>query len=373
MLPATSISSVELYKIFIPLKEPFVISLGPIEQVQNVVVIIHTADGNRGFGECSPYMSINGESVDTCFIVGQYFGKVLGGHDALDIAGCMLLMDQTIYGNTSIKSAFDMALHDIAARHAGLPLYRFLGGSGEKKLETDMTVSIGSPAKMQADAVRFQKDGFPAIKVKLGQTLELDVSRIKAIREGIGDTHPLRIDANQGWQTAAYAISVLQALGEYNIEHCEEPIARYRFMELPQVTAASPIPIMADESCGDEHDAERLIGLKACQMFNIKLGKSSGFYKGKKIAQMGAAAGMHMQVGGFMESRLGMTAAAHLALSNDHIQHCDFDTPLMFTEDPVSGGIQYLDKGIIKVPNTPGLGDEILEAYLQKSERVIIQ
>jgi L-alanine-DL-glutamate epimerase-like enolase superfamily enzyme len=108
-------------------------------------------------------------------------------------------------------------------------------------------------------------------------------------------------------------------------------------------------------------------------MFNIKLGKSSGFYKGKKIADLGAAAGMHMQVGGFMESRLGMTAAAHLALSNDHIQHCDFDTPLMFTEDPVTGGIQYLDNGIIQVPDTPGLGAEILEAYLQKSERVIIQ
>lgn len=371
-MQGTAIQSVEIYKIFIPLKEPFVISLGPIHEVQNVVVIIRTADGCAGYGECSPYMTINGESVDTCFIVAQYLARVLKGKNALDIAACMETMDKTIYGNTSIKSAFDIALHDIAGQHAGVPIYKLLGGENNKVLETDMTVSIGDPQKMKADAIRFKEEGFPAIKVKLGENLEKDVARIKAIREGIGNDHPLRIDANQGWQTADNAIAVLKALAPYNIEHCEEPILRYRFMELPKVAAASPIPIMADESCGDEHDAERLIQLKACQMFNIKLGKSSGFYKGIEITKLGAQAGLHMQVGGFMESRLGMTAAAHLALSNDYIHHCDFDTPLMFTEDPVIGGIVYKDKGIIDLPGTPGLGAVIDESYLTGAEKVII-
>ena len=239
-MQGTAIQSVEIYKVFIPLKEPFVISLGPIHEVQNVVVIIRTADGCTGYGECSPYMTINGESVDTCFIVAQYFAKVLKGKNALDIAACMEVMDKTIYGNTSIKSAFDIALHDIAGQHAGVPIYKLLGGENNKVLETDMTVSIGDPQKMKADAIRFKEQGFPAIKVKLGESLEKDVARIKAIREGIGNDHPLRIDANQGWQTADNAIAVLQALHEYNIEHCEEPILRYRFMELPKVSAASP-------------------------------------------------------------------------------------------------------------------------------------
>ncbi|MGZ3959371.1 MAG: enolase C-terminal domain-like protein, partial [Flavisolibacter sp.] len=207
MQPGTSIQTVEIYKLFIPLKQPFVISLGPIHEVQNVVIIIRTQDGCAGYGECSPYMSINGESVDTCFIVAQYFGKVLKGKNALDIEDCMQTMDRTIYGNTSIKSAFDIALHDIAAQHAGLPIYKLLGGAKNKVLETDMTVSIGAPEKMKADAVLYQEQGFPAIKVKLGETLEKDVERIKAIREGIGPVHPLRIDANQGWGTAENAIA----------------------------------------------------------------------------------------------------------------------------------------------------------------------
>jgi L-alanine-DL-glutamate epimerase-like enolase superfamily enzyme len=107
-------------------------------------------------------------------------------------------------------------------------------------------------------------------------------------------------------------------------------------------------------------------------MFNIKLGKSGGFFKGQKIAQLGEQAGMQMQVGGFMESRLGMTAAAHLALTNDAIHYCDFDTPLMFTEDPVIGGINYLARGIIEVPDVPGLGAVIDESYLKEGNRMIV-
>ena len=366
----TTIQAISIYKLRVPLREPFVISLGPLLAVENIIVVLRTADGHVGYGECSPFLTINGESVDTCFIVAQYFAPALKGRDALDLPGCLAELDRIIYGNSSIKSAFDIALHDIAAQHAGLPLYAFLGGQNDKILTTDMTVSLGPAAKMRADAERFQREGFPAIKVKLGGTLAEDVARIRAIRAGIGPTHPLRIDANQGWHTADNAIAVLQALGGFNIEHCEEPILRQHFMELSRVRAASPIPIMADESCGDEHDAARLIQLQACQMLNIKLGKSSGFHRAQKIARLGEAAGLTLQVGGFLESRLGMTAAAHLALSNAAIHHCDFDTPLLFTDDPVVGGFRYRPGGVIEMPPGPGLGATIDEAWLRGAEQV---
>lgn len=137
---------------------------------------LRTADGLVGFSECSPFLTINGESQDTCLVVGQYFAQVLRGCDALDIAGCLAALDRLIYGNSSIKSACDMALHDLAVQYAGLPIYELLGGRADKGLHTDMTVSLGPAAKMQA-AVRLQREGFPAIKVKLGETLEADVAR----------------------------------------------------------------------------------------------------------------------------------------------------------------------------------------------------
>jgi L-alanine-DL-glutamate epimerase-like enolase superfamily enzyme len=365
------ISQVELYKMFVPLKEPFITSLGRDDNAENIIVIIRTNRGISGYGECSPYMPINGESQETCFIVGQYFARIFKNKNALAIEKRLAEMDKLIYGNSSIKSAFDMALYDIAAQNAGLPLYKFLGGENNKTIFTDYTVSIGEPQKMAADAVKIKEEGYPAIKVKLGQHGQTDVRRIKAIREAVGDEIPLRIDANQGWHVNE-AIETLQALAVYDIEHCEEPIPRWDFMNLPKVKKASPIPIMADESCGDEHDAERLISIGACDYFNIKLGKAGGIFKALKMARLAEKAGIHLQVGAFMESRLGMTAFAHFALCSPLIVHYDFDTALMFSADPVSGGIVYEKNGRVIVPEAAGLGAKIEEAWLKKMEKIII-
>src|SRR5882724_13083442 len=107
------ISDIEIYKLFIPLKEPFVISLGPIYNAENVLVVIRTNKGITGYGECSPFMSINGESADTAMVVGRYFAKLLKDKNPLLIEEHIEAMDKIIYGNSSIKSAFDMALYDI--------------------------------------------------------------------------------------------------------------------------------------------------------------------------------------------------------------------------------------------------------------------
>src|SRR5205814_905212 len=132
-------------------------SLGPLDHAENIIVIIRTNQGISGFGECSPFMAINGESMDTCYIVGRYLAKALKEKNPLGIEACSKVMDAVIYGNTSIKSAFDIALHDIAAQNASLPLYRFLSGSNTKTLLTDYTVSIGDPDKMAQDAQKIKE------------------------------------------------------------------------------------------------------------------------------------------------------------------------------------------------------------------------
>ena len=371
MRTVLTIEGISLFKLSIPLKEPFITSLGVDESAENVLVKIDTQEGITGFGECSPYMPINGESQDTCFIVGQYFAKALKDKNPLNITECIDLMDTIIYGNTSIKSAFDMALYDIASQNAGLPLYRFLGGENNKTIVTDYTVSIGDPQKMAVDALRIKHEGYPAIKIKLGRNGVDDIERIRAIREAVGPDIVLRIDANQGWKVKE-AIDTLNALKEFNIQHCEEPIARWKFMKMKKVKKNSPIPIMADESCGDEHDAERLIELEACDFFNIKLGKSGGIYKGLKVVDLAEKAGIHMQVGAFVESRLAMTAFAHFSLCSSMIEHYDFDTALMFREDPVTGGIIYKENGVVIVPEVAGLGASIDQSWLNRLETVVV-
>ena len=123
MIDSLSISQVEIYKLRIPLIEPFITSLGRDDNAENIIIIIRTNKGLSGFGECSPYMPINGESQDTCFMVAQYFAKLLKGKNPLQIEECIVAMDKLIYGNSSIKSAFDMALFDIASQHIGWSVF----------------------------------------------------------------------------------------------------------------------------------------------------------------------------------------------------------------------------------------------------------
>jgi L-alanine-DL-glutamate epimerase-like enolase superfamily enzyme len=264
-------------------------------------------------------------------------------------------MDQIIYGNACIKSAFDIALHDLASQAENIPLYKFLGGEASRTLFTDFTVSIGPVGEMAAEAKRIAGLGFPVIKVKLGGSANDDIDRIVSIREKIGMNIPLRIDANQGWNLQS-AKEILQRLASMNIQHCEEPLPRSQFLSLPELRKNSPIPIMADESVCSPADAERLIKIGACQMFNIKVSKSGGLFNARKILKLATDNNIGIQVGGFLESRLGFTAAAHLALSEKKISHIDFDTPMMFTHDPVTGGIIYGVGGKIDLPDKPGLG-----------------
>lgn len=384
------IDRIDLYKFLIPLKEPFIISLGAEYNAESVIVVIRTKEGITGFGECSPYAAINGEIVDTCMVVGKKIAGILKNENPLDIKKCIQSMNKLIYGNTSIKSAFDMALLDITSQHAGVPLYKYLRqlrrellGKDAKKLKelnndiikkeihTDYTISIGEVDKMAADAVKYKEQGFPVIKVKVGGEPKTDIERIKAIRKAIGKDIALRIDANQGWKVKG-AIEVLNAVEDCNIQFCEEPVARWNFMKLRKVRNNSPIPIMADETCGDEHDAERLVELGACDMFNIKLGKCGGLYNALKIVNIATDASMPLQIGGFTESKLGVTAEAHLAHTSNNILYYDFDTPLMFSEDPISGGISYEKNGLVVLPETPGLGAGIDEGRLIKMERISV-
>ncbi|TSA36772.1 MAG: dipeptide epimerase [Porphyromonadaceae bacterium] len=364
------IERIDLFPLRIKLKRPFVISLGRVDYAENVVVKIETRSGLTGFGECCPFQTINGESMETALVVGRYLKDKLINLDPLDIEACIGRMDSIIYGNSSIKSAFDIALHDIAARSAGLPLFAFLGGKLKKTLITDYTVSFGNPEAMVAEALEIMNQGYPAIKIKVGGTLQEDLCRVREIRKAIRPDIPLRLDANQGWSLET-AIGVLSELDGMNIEFCEEPIPRWDFMNLAKVRKASPVPIMADESCGDHHDLERMIALGACDYVNIKLGKSGGLYKALKMIRLAEQFEMRVQIGGFVESRLGFTASAHLALSSGCVSWCDFDTPLMLEEDPVIGGIRYGFGGVVEVPEGIGLGAGIEGKSLTKSPKGI--
>ena len=366
------VHSVELYHVPRKLKKPFITSLGYNEYAHSVYVKIITDVGLIGYGECTPSPYINGETHETCFVIGKLLAQGLIGKDPSDIESGFELMSKLIYANNSIKSAFDIAHYDIISKSKDLPLYKYLGGEISKKIYTDYTVSVGEIDEMVEDAIKVKQDGYKIIKVKLGKGGDKDIERIKHIREAAGNDIKIRVDANQGWETDE-AERTLSGLHEYDIQYCEEPIRRYKFDKLPELRKESPVKIMADESVLDHYDAHRLINTKACDYINIKLGKSSGIFKALKIIKAAEKAKMQLQLGGFLESKLLFTANTHLAHTSDYCAFYDFDSPLFAIENPVVGGMEYGKNGEVTLNDRPGLGLSLDEKYLKNVNKLIVK
>ncbi|MCO4291988.1 dipeptide epimerase [Solitalea sp. MAHUQ-68] len=361
------ITEIEIYKFSIAMP-PFIISGGVIDKAQNTLVKIYTNQNIYGLGECSAFVMLVGETQHTDFELAKDFARLWKGKNPLEIEQRMNELNTYCVHNPTIKSAFDMALYDIAAKYAKMPLYQFLGGT-HKTITTDHTIGIADADQMAQRALELKGKGASIIKVKLGRGKE-DVQRVKAIRDSVGAEMILRVDANQGWdyRTAVY---VLKEIAQYNIELCEEPVKYWNNADLKRITDHSPIPIAADESVKDHHDAQRLAAMKACDYFNIKLAKSGGIRIAAKINAIAEAAGMKCMLGGMCESRIALSANAHFALSQSNIQFYDLDTALLLQEDPCVGGIIYNGYDI-SVPQTPGIGADADENFLKSCEKAVV-
>jgi L-alanine-DL-glutamate epimerase-like enolase superfamily enzyme len=364
-----NILKTDIYKFSIPM-HPFTIATGTMRYAQNIFIRIHTDAGYYGVGECSAFPMIVGETQATCFEMAKDFAELWKGKDADDIAARMGELHMFTAFNSTIKSAFDMALYDLAARKAGQPLYQFLGGK-KKDIETDLTIGIDTPEKMAATAVRFCDDGVRMIKIKLGKNGKEDVERVRQIRAAVGEEVILRVDANQGWDFDT-ALNALCDMEPYNVQFCEQPMRHWDDHKLPLLRKQSPVKIMADESVFDHHDADRLIKDHACDYINIKFAKSGGILEAIQIDQCAQQHKIPCMMGGMLESRVALTAFAHFALAHDNIIFHDMDTCLLGHKmDPVTGGVQY--KGyMLEIPETAGLGADVEEEFLSRCESITI-
>jgi len=363
------ITHIEIYRFSIPM-EPFVIATGTMHFAQNVLIRVHTDKGIYGVGECSAFPMIVGETQDTCIAMAKDFAKIWLGKNPLEIPERM--QDLLAYAdhNATIKSAFDMALFDIAAKNAGLPLYQFLGGH-KREIETDMTIGIDTPEGMALTAKKYQANGCSIIKIKLGKKVHEDIERVKQIRTAVGPEMTLRLDANQGWSfdDALYALG---ALADQNIEFCEQPMRTWHDDQLPELALNSPIKIMADESCYNHHDARKLINSKACEYLNIKFAKSGGILEAQKIHEEALQKGVKCMIGSMLESRIALSANLHFALASPNVVFFDLDTCLLgHLVDPVIGGLTY-NGYFLTVPDNIGIGADADETFLKQCESWLI-
>jgi len=363
------ITEIQIYRLSIPM-EPFVIATGTMDYAQNTFIKIITDTEHYGVGECSAFPMIVGETQNTCLAIAQDFAEIWKGKDALALEERLAELHLYIAGNATIKSAFDMALYDLAAKAAGLPLYQYLGGK-KKDIVTDITLGIASPEEMAQKALKLKDGGAFALKVKLGKKPHDDIARIRSIRQAVGFDIPIRIDANQGWSYEG-AIEALQGLEAYKIQFCEQPMRTYNDHLLSELRTQTIVPIMADESVYTHHDAERLCKTDACDYINIKFSKSSGIHEALKIQAVAAEYNIPCMIGGMLESRLALAAKVHFAYASSNVKFYDLDTCMVgHLEDPVVGGVQY-NGYEIQISDEIGIGADIKQEFLDKCEKWVI-
>jgi len=360
------IQDVEIYYFDIPLKEPFTITLGTITTSSGVLIRIVTDAGITGIGESSPFQPVTGDTQETNVAAARAIREMLKGKDPLAIESAHQLFGGFLFSNPALIAAFDMALYDILGKAAGLPVFRLLGGD-KTVFETDVTTGIDTPANMVKSVQTRLAAGFKTFKIKVGMEPAADVARLQAIRDAIGYDYGLRIDANQGW-TVAQAITALKAMEKFNIQFCEQPGLHSDIAGMKQVRDESQIGIMADESLHSPADAIELISAAACDYFNIKLMKAGGMTNGLRIALIGEAANIRCMLGCMIETRLGLTAAAHVHGACQNIVFADLDGYFEHTFDPIVDGMTVKD-GMITLPEKAGLGTDVDPAFLKKLKR----
>ena len=350
--------------------EPFTIATGTMDHAQNVFIRVHTDANFYGVGECSAFPMIVGETQDTCLVMDREFARLWKGKDALDIPARLQELHDFTANTTTIKSAFDIALFNIDAHKAGLPLYQFLGGS-KRKIESDITIGIATPEIMAKKAIEFKQSGATILKVKLGKEAKSDVERIKQIRKAVGDAMKIRVDANQGWNFDD-AIFALGAIGAYNIEFCEQPMRTWYDDRLPELKKLSPVKIMADESVYNHHDGRKQINSNSCDYINIKFSKSGGIFEAKQIHDLAAEKGIACMMGGMLESRIALSAKLHFVYASPNIKFYDMDTCMLgHLADPCKGGVTY-DGYFLNIDDTSGIGADADDAYLSTCEKFTV-
>lgn len=304
------------------LAAPFRIS-GYVFEHTDAVVATVSEGGQSGRGEASGVYYL-GDELD-------HMLSTLEAHRVAIEDGIDRRQLQRLMPPGGARNAVDCALWELEASIAGQPAWRLAGLDAVKPLLTTFTLGADDPAVMAEGARRYSHAR--AIKIKLTGEIELDLDRVRAVREARRDVW-IGVDANQGYQRGGLEWLV-EALASLDVALLEQPLARGCEADLEGYE--SPIPIAADESALSLVDVPGLVG--RFDVVNIKLDKCGGLTEALDMAAEARRLGLGVMVGNMVGTSLAMAPAYILGQLCDFV---DLDGPTFLAEDR-RPGVTYED------------------------------
>ncbi len=343
------------------------IALGAFPESRGLLVRIATDTRHTGFGYSGADGPYKGTGADVLKEAFHRFGRCLAGKDPLRMEKLLVDVDEVDLsdlcrdqadldrGRMRAKSAIDIALHDLAGKALGVPVYQLLGGLVREEAPVIRIMALKEPEEMARIALELTGEGYRYIKIKLEGILDQDVARVKAIRQAVGDKTHLTVDANQSYD-ARGAIEMVGALEQYHIELVEQPVPAGDIQGLLAVSRTIRSPIEAHE-CVDT--PARVFSLAKTGFFgfmnlSVTLG---GLRSLKTVVDVCRLAGIKCVIS-CVGTRILSAASMHFIASCGHLDFaCQIGEFARFNNDPATG--LEIDNGMLRVSHRPGLGIQV--------------
>lgn len=358
-----NLEEIGIYRVELPRKGVFRIATGSSSEVRNVVIRIR-GEGEEGWGAGAP-TRVTGETLEGIWDALHLIKGKLEGTDFETPERAIEGAERVAGEHPSALAAFDIAIYDLFSRLSGMPLSAYLskryGGTQRSEVLTDMTIGINGLDKTVEEAKEYVRQGFRALKIKIGLDFEMDMERIRAVRDAVGDGILLWADANQGYSVEE-GVAASRVLRESGYIFFEQPVRWDDFNGLKEVRGRSEIPVFADESAKSLPLVER-IGMEGiADGINIKLMKFGGILRSIKAMESARRYGLKLMVGCMGETSLTVSAGVHLAMAFPEIEYADLDSHFTIEGD-MAEGIMF-EHGALKTRGN-GLGIRVREEVLK--------
>lgn len=367
------IAALEIFVLEFPFRSAFLIAGGvagsPGQPSPRIFVRLETEGGAVGWGEATPTPRWTYETTETIVsTLRRYLAPAVTGIDVWNFDALHTAMDRAISpgvttGSPLAKSAVDVAAHDALGRALGMPVHQLLGGCRRTSFELSWMISVSEPAGARKLAEEGLAAGYEVFDVKVGMHGEAgDLELVRATRDAVGD-RVIQVDANRGYSLAA-ARRQADRFADYGVTLFEQPLDGFNLSGYRTLCAASKIEIGIDESLRSTADLIEYVRADAIHVAVAKIQRNSGFYRSRQLCETARAAGLGLSLSGLTETDLGLAAGLHLAAAFD-ISPLQLNGP-QYIETPFLAERLWRGGGTVHLPDGPGLGVEVDEAWVRR-------
>ncbi len=326
---------------------------------ENVIVRLTTDEGVIGIGEAVHIPGLLGETPGATLGALQLYHMALLGADPLRITELNVRLDElALTGNVAARAALDVALHDVAARVLGVPVYQLFGGRVHAAVPTE--ICPATYAGTIVDVLAYLDEGFKYFKVKMSGDLEYDLPLVEKLLEAVHLRDAVLIlDPNQGWSVrdTLRAAHRVERFAHYDANVIfEQPVRASDVRGLALVRRSSSIRITADDVLRGLGDLIEVIEREAADIVNLKVSRVGGFQRCREMIALAEAWNVSYVIDELTEMRVANTAVSHLAVASRSPVYTGVCCHLFLERDIATAGGVSVRNGCAIVSDEPGLG-----------------